>query len=110
VIGLTVVAVGTSLPELVTSVIAAIRKQGEIALGNVLGSNIFNILFIGGLTGAIAPTVIPPSILSFDLWLLLGASLGVMVLAWTGGRLSRVEGAVMVAVYIGYTAYTAGLV
>ncbi len=108
VIGLTVVAVGTSLPELATSVIAALRKQGEIALGNVLGSNIFNVLFIGGLTGTIAPTVIPPSILAVDLWLVTGASLAVMLLAYTGGRLSRLEGAVMVALYVAYVLFTVG--
>jgi cation:H+ antiporter len=108
VIGLTVVAVGTSLPELATSVIAALRKEGEIALGNVLGSNIFNILFIGGLTGTIAPTVIPASILSVDLWVVLGASLAVMALAFTGGRLSRAEGALMVALYGAYTLFTVG--
>lgn len=108
VIGLTVVAVGTSLPELVTSVIAGIRKQGEIALGNVLGSNIFNVLFIGGLTGTIAPTIIPPSILAVDLWLVLGASLAVMLLAYTGGRLSRREGGLLLGLYIAYTLFTAG--
>jgi cation:H+ antiporter len=109
VIGLTVVAVGTSLPELATSVIAAIRKQGEIALGNVLGSNIFNVLFIGGLTGVIAPTIVPPSILSFDLWVVTGASLAVMLLAYTGGRLTRLEGAIMVALYVIYTLITVGV-
>lgn len=109
VIGLTVVAVGTSLPELATSIIAALRKEGEIALGNVLGSNIFNILFIGGLTGAIAPTAVPPSILNFDLWLVLGASLAVMLFAFTGGRLNRVEGAVLLSLYAAYTLYTIGV-
>lgn len=109
VIGLTVVAVGTSLPELVTSAIAAIKRQGEIALGNVLGSNIYNILFIGGVTGIVAPTQIPASILQVDLWVLLGVSALVMVFAYTGGRLSRVEGALLVVGYAVYTAVTAGL-
>ena len=59
IIGLTVVAVGASLPELVTSTLAALKRQGEIALGNVLGSNIYNILFIGGMTGIVSPTAIP---------------------------------------------------
>ncbi|MEE2793668.1 MAG: calcium/sodium antiporter [Pseudomonadota bacterium] len=110
VIGLTVVAVGTSLPELVTSAIAAIKRQGEIALGNVLGSNIYNVLFIGGVTGIVAPTQIPASILQVDLWVLLGVSALVMAFACTGGRLSRVEGALLVVGYTGYTAVTAGLV
>lgn len=110
VIGLTVVAVGTSLPELVTSAIAAIKRQGEIALGNVLGSNIYNVLFIGGVTGIVAPTEIPASILNVDLLVLLGVSALVMVFAFTGGRLSRVEGALLVIGYSGYTAFTAGLI
>jgi cation:H+ antiporter len=109
VIGLTVVAVGTSVPELVTSAVAAWRRQGDIALGNVLGSNIYNILFIGGLTGAIAPTAVPASIMAFDLWALVAVSLVVMVFAFSGGRLSRKEGLVLVAAYIAYTAYTVGL-
>ena len=110
VIGLTIVAIGTSFPELVTSAVAAFRKQGDIALGNVLGSNIYNVLFIGGTTGAIAPTAIPAGILAFDLWILLGLSLLVMLFAFTGGRLSRWEGLALVLAYIGYTAHTAGLV
>ncbi len=107
-IGLTIVAVGTSLPELVTSAVAAWRRQGDIALGNVLGSNIYNILFIGGLTGAIAPTAIPASIMAFDLWALVAVSLVVLLFAFSGGRLSRREGLVLVAAYIAYAAYTAG--
>ena len=80
IIGLTVVAVGTSLPELVTSTLAALKRQGEIALGNVLGSNIYNILFIGGMTGIVSPTAIPAGILQFDLGVLIGVSALVMVL------------------------------
>ena len=109
VIGLTIVAVGTSLPELITSAIAAFRKEGDIALGNVLGSNIYNILFIGGVTGVAAPAAVPPSILGFDLWLVLAASAVAMLFAWTGGRLSRREGAVLVLGYGGYVGLTAGL-
>lgn len=110
VIGLTVVAVGTSLPELVTSAIAAIKRQGEIALGNVLGSNIYNVLFIGGVTGIVAPTEIPVGILQFDLIVLLAVSAIVMLLAFTGAKLSRLEGCVLVTGYAGYTAVTAGLI
>jgi cation:H+ antiporter len=109
VIGLTIVAVGTSLPELVTSAMAAWRRQGDIALGNVLGSNIYNILFIGGVTGAIAPTAVPASIMAFDLWVLVAVSLIVMIFAFSGGRLSRKEGLVLVAAYVAYAAYTTGL-
>jgi cation:H+ antiporter len=109
VIGLTIVAVGTSFPELVTSVMAALKRQGDIALGNVLGSNIYNVLFIGGVTGLVSPSEIPASILKFDLWLLIGVSLAVMVFAWTGGRLSRREGFILAAAYGLYVAVTAGL-
>jgi cation:H+ antiporter len=109
VIGLTIVAVGTSVPELVTSAVAALRKQGDIALGNVLGSNIYNILFIGGITGVIAPTEVPASILGFDLWVLVAVSILVMVFAFSGRRLSRVEGMLLVATYAVYSAHTAGL-
>ena len=110
VIGLTIVAIGTSLPELVTSAIAAFRREGDIALGNVLGSNIYNILFIGGVTGLVAPSEVPASILGFDLWLVILASLVAMVFAWTGGRLSRREGLALVAAYGLYAAVTSGLV
>jgi len=109
VIGLTIVAVGTSLPELVTSAVAAYRKEGDIALGNVLGSNIYNILFIGGVTGVIAPTSVPASIMALDLWLLVAASLLVMLFAFSGGRLSRREGVALISCYVAYTAYTVGV-
>ena len=108
-VGLTIVAVGTSLPELVTSAVAAIRKQSEVALGNVLGSNIYNVFFIGGVTGMISPTPVPEAIARFDLPVLVGVSLLAMVLAWTGTRLSRVEGLCLVGVYAVYLAFTAGL-
>jgi cation:H+ antiporter len=109
VIGLTIVAIGTSLPELVTSAVAAFRKEGDIALGNVLGSNLYNVLFIGGVTGAVAPSEVPASILGFDLWLLLFISIVAMLFAWTGGRLSRREGLVLVVGYGAYIAFTAGI-
>ena len=106
VIGLTVVAAGTSFPELATTVIAAVRKQGDIALGNVLGSNIFNIFFIGGVTGVIAPAEIPRGILEGDLWLLTGASLLAILFAYTGGRLGRREGGLLVGAYVAFVAFT----
>ncbi len=102
VIGLTLVAVGTSLPELVTSLIAALRRQTDIAVGNVLGSNIYNVLGIGGATGVIAPTLFPPDIAGADVWVMVAASLALMVFAF-GGRITRLEGALMLSAYIGYT-------
>jgi cation:H+ antiporter len=99
VIGLTIVAVGTSLPELVTSVVAAVRRHADVALGNVLGSNIYNILGIGGATALIAPTPIPEAIAAYDVWVMLGASVLLMVLARTGWRIGRREGAALLVLY-----------
>jgi len=104
VIGLTIVAVGTSLPELVTSVVAALRKQTDIAVGNVLGSNIYNILGIGGVTGVIAPTPFPPEMLQLDLFVMIGASVLLYLFA-RNGKISRIEGGLMLAGYIGYIGY-----
>ena len=106
VFGLTVVAAGTSFPELVTTIVAALRKQSAIALGNVLGSNIYNIFFIGGITGIVAPGPIPTGILTFDMWVLLGASAIAMLFAWTGGRLGRREGATLIFAYIAFLVFT----
>ncbi|MDG6078508.1 calcium/sodium antiporter [Erythrobacter litoralis] len=106
VIGLTIVAAGTSFPELVTTVVAAVRKQGDIALGNVLGSNIFNIFFIGGITGLVAPGPIPASIAAVDLWVLFGATVAALIFAFTGGRLGRREGGVLLAAYVAFIAST----
>ncbi len=102
VIGLTIVAVGTSLPELVTSVIAAIRRHSDVALGNVLGSNIYNLLGIGGATALIAPTVVPPQILTFDGLVMIAVSLALLVVARTGYRISRAEGAALLGGYAIY--------
>lgn len=75
VIGLTLVAVGTSLPELATTVVAAIRRQADVALGNVIGSNMFNLLAITGVASLVGPIPVDPGFLRFDLWIMLGASL-----------------------------------
>jgi cation:H+ antiporter len=104
VIGLTIVAVGTSTPELVTSVIAAIRKHSDVALGNVLGSNIYNILGIGGLTGIISPTAVPPEIVAFDNLVMLGVSLILVAMMYSGRTISRSEGGVLVLGYLVYLA------
>lgn len=102
VIGLTIVAIGTSLPELVTSIVAAVRGHSDVALGNVLGSNIYNILGIGGLTALIAPTTIPPEVVSFDGPIMVAVSVVLLLVAWTGNRISRAEGALLSAAYAGY--------
>ncbi len=102
VIGLTIVAVGTSLPELVTSLVAAYRRHAEVALGNVLGSNIYNVLGIGGLTGLIAPTAIPAEIARVDVWVMVVAAGLVLLLGRSGWRVGRREGAGLLACYALY--------
>lgn len=102
VIGLTIVAVGTSLPELVTSILAAIRKQTDVAFGNIVGSNIYNILFIGGATALIAPGDVPSDIVAFDNLVMVGVSLVLVFFAWTGWRIARWEGLALLAAYFGY--------
>lgn len=99
VIGLTLVAVGTSLPELSISVIAALRRHADVAVGNVLGSNIFNILGILGVSALLQPLPVPARVLQFDQWVMLGAALLVTWFLYTGRRLSRLEGGVLLACY-----------
>lgn len=108
VIGLTVVAVGTSLPELTASIVASLRRQGDIAIGNVIGSNIYNILGILGITAIIQPLIIPPQILQFDIWAMLAATALLVILAFGRRRLSRVAGAAFVFLYIGYIIWLTG--
>lgn len=102
VIGLTIVAVGTSMPEFVTSVVAGLRKQGDVAFGNIVGSNIYNILGIGGFTALIAPGAVPVEIVSFDNLVMIGVSLALVTFAWTGLRIARWEGALLLGGYVAY--------
>lgn len=99
VIGLTIVAIGTSMPEFVTSVVAGLRKQGDVAFGNIVGSNIYNILGIGGFTALIAPGTVPAEIVGFDNFVMIGVSLALVLFAWTGLRIARAEGAALLAGY-----------
>lgn len=103
VIGLTVVAIGTSLPELATSLMAALRRHGDVAFGNIVGSNIFNILGIGGAVAILSPFGVPPEIVRFDIWVMLAATVLLIVFAMTGWRINRAEGAVLVIAYAVYT-------
>lgn len=102
VIGLTLVAVGTSLPELTISVIAALRRHADVAVGNILGSNIFNLLGILGVSALLQPLPVHARILQFDQWVLLGTSLFLLLFLYTGRCLSRLEGGILLA---GYGAY-----
>lgn len=104
VIGLTVVAVGTSLPELATSVASALRRQPEIAIGNVVGSNIFNILGILGITAMLSPIPIAAEIAAFDIPVMLVVSLGIAVLLLSLRRLPRVAGLALLVAYGWYCA------
>jgi cation:H+ antiporter len=103
-IGLTIVAVGTSLPELVTSIVASRKNEVEMAVGNVLGSNIFNILLILGVAGTISPmTFIMENII--DIVILTAASLLIYLFSWTKERIDRKEGIVMLLMYASYLVY-----
>ncbi|MBM2319779.1 MULTISPECIES: calcium/sodium antiporter [Marivita] len=104
VIGLTLVALGTSLPELATTVMAALRRQADVALGNVIGSNMFNLLAIIGVASLIAPIPVDPEFLRFDLWVMLGASLLIFPLVFLARDLTRIWGVVLSALYLGYIA------
>lgn len=107
ILGLTVVAVGTSLPELATSIVAAVRRQPDVAFGNIVGSNIYNVLGILGVTAIISPIPVPPEIASFDIWVMLGATVLMVAFAVTGWRLSRMEGGIFLVLYLGYVLYLA---
>ncbi|WP_376694073.1 calcium/sodium antiporter [Wenzhouxiangella sp. EGI_FJ10409] len=106
VIGLTLVAVGTSLPELAVSLIATIRRQVEMAVGNILGSNLFNLLGILGVSSLLQELPLPHRMLVFDQWVLLACSVAVLLMLWTGRRLSRIEGAIFLLAYTAYIVVT----
>ncbi|MFO7649421.1 sodium:calcium antiporter, partial [Halomonas campaniensis] len=107
VIGLTIIAAGTSLPEVVTSIIAALRGERDIAVGNVVGSNVFNILGVLGLTGLLAPSGIAVSdaMLGFDIPVMIVVALACLPICFTGGVINRWEGGVLLAYYVAYTLY-----
>ena len=104
VIGLTIVAIGTSMPELVTSIVAARKGQSDIAIGNVVGSNLFNILGILGLTAVVQP-IMASGLNIVDIGVMLVLSMVLLPLAWTGLRIGRREGALLMMVYLTYISY-----
>ncbi len=101
VIGLTIVAAGTSMPEVATSITAAIKGERDIAVGNVVGSNTFNILGCLGLAGLVAPSGLPlaPSVLTFDIWVMLAVAIACLPVFFTGREIARWEGAVFLGYY-----------
>jgi len=107
VIGLTVVSAGTSLPEVATSLVAAFRGQRDIAVGNVIGSNIFNVLAILGATGLLAPTAlpVPPSLLAFDLPVMAAVAVACLPIFFTGHEIRRWEGALLLGGYLAYVTF-----
>lgn len=108
-IGLSIVAIGTSLPELATTVMAVIRGQRDIAVGNVIGSNIFNVLGILGITALLTPIPLAPRFLIIDTPLLIAITVGVVALIWATGKIGRVAGVAMLAGYAVYIMGTASL-
>ncbi|MES2871663.1 MAG: calcium/sodium antiporter [Pseudomonadota bacterium] len=115
IIGLTIIAVSTSLPELATSLIAAFRGQREIAVGNVIGSNVFNLLGVLGLTALLAPAPLPvsPNALAFDLPVMLGVAVLCLPVFYAGYRVTRAEGVLLLGLYLVYglhvMAFTTGM-
>jgi cation:H+ antiporter len=108
IIGLTIVAVGTSLPELASSIIASRKGEHDIALGNILGSNLFNTLAVVGIAGTIHPMVVGPEVFSRDILVMAALTLSLFVIGYGfrgPGRINRIEGAVLLTCYVGYTTY-----
>lgn len=105
VIGLTMVALGTSLPELAATLVAARRHESDLVLGNVIGSNIFNLLCVLGLTAMIHPIAVVPQALGQDFWVVLGISVLTLVMLVSGKKVVRWEGVVLLTIYASYTAF-----
>ncbi len=105
IIGLTVVAIGTSLPELAASVMSALKKEHDIAIGNILGSNMYNLLAVLGVPGLIAPISLDPEVLNRDFVFMIGLSIALFIFAYGikgPGRINRLEGFVLLGVYVSY--------
>lgn len=105
VIGLTLVAIGTSLPELATTIVAAYRKHGDVAIGNVIGSNLFNLLGIMGIASFFGPLAVPPGILEVDIWVMLASTLLLLPFVFGGLNITRAWGALLSAAYVGYMVF-----
>lgn len=102
VIAVTVVAFGTSVPELVTSLVAAFKKETDISIGNLIGSNIFNIMAVIGITSIVKPISVEPATISFDLWWVVGIAVALLPIMVIGKKINRFKGALLLATYIAY--------
>lgn len=110
IIGLTIIAVGTSLPELASSIMATRKGENDLALGNILGSNLFNTLAVVGIAGSIAPMTVGPEVLSRDMLVMASLTLSLFLICYGfrgHARINRVEGSILLACYIAYNAYLA---
>jgi len=108
IIGLTIVAVGTSLPEFASSIIAARKGEHDIAIGNIIGSNLFNTLAVVGIAGLIGPMSVGPEVFSRDIMVMAGLTVLLFLFGYGfrgPGRINRVEGGALLAVYVAYTGY-----
>lgn len=108
IIGLTIVAIGTSLPELASAIIATRKGEHDMALGNILGSNLFNTLAVVGIAGAIHPMMVRPEVFNRDMLVMATLTLSLFVIGYGfrgPGRINRIDGAVLLACYVGYTGY-----
>jgi cation:H+ antiporter len=107
IIGLTVVSVGTGMPELVTCVMASLRGERDIAVGNVVGSNIYNILAVLGLTAIVVPggVTVPPAALAFDIPVMITVAVACLPVFFLGGKIARWEGALFLGYFVAYTLY-----
>jgi cation:H+ antiporter len=107
VVGLTIVAAGTSLPEVATSVVATVRGERDIAVGNVVGSSLYNLLAIAGVASLVTPggLIVSPQVLAFDLWVMLAVAIACLPIFFTGHAISRWEGVVFLGYYVAYTTY-----
>ncbi len=105
VIGITLVAIGTSLPELATAIVAGLRGHTDVALGNVVGSNSFNILLIIGTLAILTPFSVANEVISFDIWVMAAASFALLPIMFLTRRIGRIEGGVFLALYIAFIAF-----
>ncbi len=104
-IGLTIVSAGTGLPEVVASLVSSLRGRSDVAIGNVIGSNLFNILMILGLTGLVSPLPVQASIVGSDCWWMLGVTAVLLPILLNGRRVNRWEGSVLLAAYVAYLGF-----